>query len=78
MKRIGELCNWPDQAALPAKGKEYPGLGYKRVQAKPPKAQQQQSAVAHVALSDRARPAVPAAAHSQDVPAPFHELLVDK
>ncbi|KAJ9518075.1 hypothetical protein QJQ45_009994 [Haematococcus lacustris] len=34
MQRIGEsrcrlleLCWWPDQAALPAKGKEYPGLG---------------------------------------------------
>ncbi|GFH06300.1 hypothetical protein HaLaN_00907 [Haematococcus lacustris] len=25
-----ELCYWPDQGALPAKGKEYPGLGYKR------------------------------------------------
>ncbi|KAJ9525404.1 hypothetical protein QJQ45_003211 [Haematococcus lacustris] len=31
-----------DQGALPAKGKEYPGLGYKRLQDKPPKAQQQQ------------------------------------
>ncbi|GFH06299.1 hypothetical protein HaLaN_00906 [Haematococcus lacustris] len=37
MQRIGEsrwrsleLCYWPDQGALPAKGKEYPGLGYKR------------------------------------------------
>ncbi|KAJ9513529.1 hypothetical protein QJQ45_006168 [Haematococcus lacustris] len=30
------------QAALPAKGKEYPGLGYKRLRDKPPKAQQQQ------------------------------------
>ncbi|KAJ9505086.1 hypothetical protein QJQ45_030476 [Haematococcus lacustris] len=37
MQRIGEsrwrpleLCWWPDQGALPAKGKEYPGLGYKR------------------------------------------------
>ncbi|KAJ9531340.1 hypothetical protein QJQ45_006789 [Haematococcus lacustris] len=37
MQRIGEsrwrpleLCWWPDQAALPAKGREYPGLGYKR------------------------------------------------
>ncbi|KAJ9527432.1 hypothetical protein QJQ45_025702 [Haematococcus lacustris] len=29
-----ELCWWPEQAALPAKGKEYPGLGYKRM---PPK-----------------------------------------
>ncbi|KAJ9518182.1 hypothetical protein QJQ45_010069 [Haematococcus lacustris] len=35
MQRIGEsrwrplqLCYWPDQGALPAKGKEYPGLGY--------------------------------------------------
>ncbi|KAJ9513518.1 hypothetical protein QJQ45_006163 [Haematococcus lacustris] len=37
-----ELCWWPDQAALPAKGKEYPGLGYKRLRKKPPKAQQQQ------------------------------------
>ncbi|KAJ9532096.1 hypothetical protein QJQ45_003812 [Haematococcus lacustris] len=48
-RRIGEsrwrpleLCFWPDQGALPAKGKEYPGLGYKRQRDKPPKAQQQQ------------------------------------
>ncbi|KAJ9518367.1 hypothetical protein QJQ45_010310 [Haematococcus lacustris] len=46
MQRIGEsrwrpleLCYWPDQGALPAKGKEYPGLGYKRLRDKPPKAQ---------------------------------------
>ncbi|KAJ9509474.1 hypothetical protein QJQ45_001914 [Haematococcus lacustris] len=26
-----ELCYWKDQGALPAKGKEYPGLGYKRM-----------------------------------------------
>ncbi|KAJ9520774.1 hypothetical protein QJQ45_007633 [Haematococcus lacustris] len=31
-----------EQTALPAKGKEYPGLGYKRLRDKPPKAQQQQ------------------------------------
>ncbi|KAJ9506584.1 hypothetical protein QJQ45_004065 [Haematococcus lacustris] len=37
-----DLCYWPDQGALPAKGKEYPGLGYKRLRDKPPKAQQQQ------------------------------------
>ncbi|KAJ9506404.1 hypothetical protein QJQ45_004906 [Haematococcus lacustris] len=49
MQRIGEsrwrpleLCYWPDQGALPAKGKEYPGLGYKRVRDQPPKAQEQQ------------------------------------
>ncbi|KAJ9512270.1 hypothetical protein QJQ45_012947 [Haematococcus lacustris] len=49
MLRIGEsrwrpleLCWWPDQAALPAKGKEYPGLGYKQLRDKPPKAQEQQ------------------------------------
>ncbi|KAJ9526575.1 hypothetical protein QJQ45_017667 [Haematococcus lacustris] len=49
MQRIGEsrwrpleLCFWPDQGALPAKGKQYPGLGYKRLRDKPPKAQQQQ------------------------------------
>ncbi|KAJ9527841.1 hypothetical protein QJQ45_000406 [Haematococcus lacustris] len=48
MQRIGEsrwhpleLCYWPEQGALPAKGKEYPGLGYKRLRDKPPKAQQQ-------------------------------------
>ncbi|KAJ9531545.1 hypothetical protein QJQ45_014994 [Haematococcus lacustris] len=53
MQRIGEskwrpleLCFWPDQRALPAKGKEYPGLGYKRLRDKPPKAQQQQPAEA--------------------------------
>ncbi|KAJ9526215.1 hypothetical protein QJQ45_009685 [Haematococcus lacustris] len=49
MQRIGEsrwrpleLCYWPDQGALPAKGKEYPGLGYKRLRDEPPKAQEQQ------------------------------------
>ncbi|KAJ9511038.1 hypothetical protein QJQ45_002864 [Haematococcus lacustris] len=49
MQRIGEsrwrpleLCHWPDQGALPAKGKEYPGLGYKRLRDQPPKAQEQQ------------------------------------
>ncbi|KAJ9517737.1 hypothetical protein QJQ45_004041 [Haematococcus lacustris] len=46
MQRIGEsrwrpleLCWWPEQGALPAKGKEYPGLGYKRLRDKPPKTQ---------------------------------------
>ncbi|KAJ9511117.1 hypothetical protein QJQ45_013186 [Haematococcus lacustris] len=49
MQRIGEsrwrpleLCYWPDQGALPAKGKEHLGLGYKRLRDKPPKAQEQQ------------------------------------
>ncbi|KAJ9531877.1 hypothetical protein QJQ45_022018 [Haematococcus lacustris] len=37
-----ELCYWPNQGALPAKGKEYPGLGYTQLRDKPPKAQQQQ------------------------------------
>ncbi|KAJ9525760.1 hypothetical protein QJQ45_003414 [Haematococcus lacustris] len=53
MQRIGEskwrpleLCFWPKQGALPAKGKEYPGLGYKRLRDKPHTAQQQQPAVA--------------------------------
>ncbi|KAJ9525472.1 hypothetical protein QJQ45_003126 [Haematococcus lacustris] len=53
MQRIGEskwrpleLCYWPDQGALPAKGKEYPGLGYKRLRDKPHTAQQQQPAEA--------------------------------
>ncbi|KAJ9510310.1 hypothetical protein QJQ45_015791 [Haematococcus lacustris] len=46
MQRIGEsrlrpleLCRWPDQTALPAKGKEYPEMGYKRLGDKPPRAQ---------------------------------------
>ncbi|KAJ9531801.1 hypothetical protein QJQ45_021954, partial [Haematococcus lacustris] len=34
-----ELCYWPEQGKLPAKGKEYPGLGYKRLRDKPPKTQ---------------------------------------
>ncbi|KAJ9522812.1 hypothetical protein QJQ45_019800 [Haematococcus lacustris] len=53
MQRIGEsrwrpleLCYWPEQGALPAKGKEYIGVGCKRLQDKPPKAQEQQPAVA--------------------------------
>ncbi|KAJ9513826.1 hypothetical protein QJQ45_020902 [Haematococcus lacustris] len=60
MQRIGEsrwrpleLCWWPEQGALPAKGKEYPGLGYKRLRDEPPKApqqQQQQPAEAHDTL----------------------------
>ncbi|KAJ9519554.1 hypothetical protein QJQ45_000646 [Haematococcus lacustris] len=41
-----ELCWCPEQGALPAKGKEYPELGYKRVRDKPPMAQQQQPAAA--------------------------------
>ncbi|KAJ9528480.1 hypothetical protein QJQ45_020541, partial [Haematococcus lacustris] len=42
MQRVGEskwrpleLCWWPEQGKLPAKGKEYPGLGYKRLQPPP-------------------------------------------
>ncbi|KAJ9509850.1 hypothetical protein QJQ45_011528 [Haematococcus lacustris] len=57
MQRIGEsrwrsleLCYWPDQGALPAKGKEYPGLGYKWVRDKPPKAQEQQQQPAEAQL----------------------------
>ncbi|KAJ9531437.1 hypothetical protein QJQ45_006855 [Haematococcus lacustris] len=44
MQRIGEsrwrpleLCWSPEQGKLPAKGKEYPGLGYKRLRERPPK-----------------------------------------
>ncbi|KAJ9531542.1 hypothetical protein QJQ45_014998 [Haematococcus lacustris] len=59
MQRIGEskwrpleLCFWPEQGALPAKGKEYPGLGYKWLRDKPPKAQQQQPAEAQVQAAE--------------------------
>ncbi|KAJ9521448.1 hypothetical protein QJQ45_008913 [Haematococcus lacustris] len=37
-----ELCWWPEQGKLPAKGKEYRKLGCKWLQHKPPKAQQHQ------------------------------------
>ncbi|KAJ9507099.1 hypothetical protein QJQ45_004734 [Haematococcus lacustris] len=36
-----ELCWWPKQGAPPAKGKEFPGLGYKLLRDKPPKVRQQ-------------------------------------
>ncbi|KAJ9531948.1 hypothetical protein QJQ45_003658 [Haematococcus lacustris] len=72
MQRIGEsrwrpleLCFWPEQGKLPAKGKEYHGLGYKRLRDKLPKAQQeQQPAVAHWR---RRQPACPSSsgAHKQ-------------
>ncbi|GFH11750.1 hypothetical protein HaLaN_07302 [Haematococcus lacustris] len=51
MQRIGEskwrpleLCYWPDQGKLPAKGKEYPGLAYKRLRDKPPRDKAQPAA----------------------------------
>ncbi|KAJ9517875.1 hypothetical protein QJQ45_004197 [Haematococcus lacustris] len=37
-----ELCRWPHQGAAPAKGKEYPALGFKELQDRAPKAQAQQ------------------------------------
>ncbi|KAJ9531875.1 hypothetical protein QJQ45_022004 [Haematococcus lacustris] len=37
LERPLELCWWPEQGKLPAEGKEYPGLGYKRLRDKPPK-----------------------------------------
>ncbi|KAJ9532405.1 hypothetical protein QJQ45_010472 [Haematococcus lacustris] len=62
MQRIGEskwrpleLCWWPEQGKLPAKGKEYPGLGYKRLRDKPPQAQEQQPAVAQPRGTDQRR-----------------------
>ncbi|KAJ9512055.1 hypothetical protein QJQ45_004594 [Haematococcus lacustris] len=49
MQRIGEskwrtleLCYWPKEEALPAKGKVYPEHGHKRVRDKPPNAEEQQ------------------------------------
>ncbi|KAJ9521370.1 hypothetical protein QJQ45_001260 [Haematococcus lacustris] len=53
MQRIGEakwrpleLCYWPDQGKLPAKGKKYPELWHKCQRDKPPMAQQQQQPAA--------------------------------
>ncbi|KAJ9526631.1 hypothetical protein QJQ45_017605 [Haematococcus lacustris] len=39
-----ELCRWPHRARLPAKGKEYPALGFKKLRDRAPKALAQQSA----------------------------------
>ncbi|KAJ9507012.1 hypothetical protein QJQ45_004699 [Haematococcus lacustris] len=57
MQRIGEsrwrpleLCYWPDQGALPAKGKEYPGLGYKRLRDKPPRPRSSSSPLRHSSM----------------------------
>ncbi|KAJ9506743.1 hypothetical protein QJQ45_009877 [Haematococcus lacustris] len=54
MQRIGEsrwraleLCWWPHQAALLARGKEYPGLSCKRLRDKPPKASSSSSLLRH-------------------------------
>ncbi|KAJ9526487.1 hypothetical protein QJQ45_009959 [Haematococcus lacustris] len=37
-----ELCRWPDRGRLPAQGKEYPALGFKKLRDRAPKAQAQQ------------------------------------
>ncbi|KAJ9527900.1 hypothetical protein QJQ45_005632 [Haematococcus lacustris] len=37
-----ELCRWQHRASLPAKGKDYPALGFKKLQDRAPKAQAQQ------------------------------------
>ncbi|KAJ9528071.1 hypothetical protein QJQ45_005733 [Haematococcus lacustris] len=37
-----ELCRWQQRARLPAKGKEYPALGFKKLRDRAPKAQTQQ------------------------------------
>ncbi|KAJ9531234.1 hypothetical protein QJQ45_006666 [Haematococcus lacustris] len=37
-----ELCRWPHRGRLPAQGKEYPALGFKKLRERAPKAQAQQ------------------------------------
>ncbi|KAJ9526191.1 hypothetical protein QJQ45_009655 [Haematococcus lacustris] len=37
-----ELCRWKHRARLPAQGKEYPALGFKKLRGRAPKAQAQQ------------------------------------
>ncbi|KAJ9521315.1 hypothetical protein QJQ45_001189 [Haematococcus lacustris] len=37
-----ELCRWPYRGRLPAQGKEYPALGFKKLRDRAPKAQAQQ------------------------------------
>ncbi|KAJ9525879.1 hypothetical protein QJQ45_009245 [Haematococcus lacustris] len=50
--RLMELCYWADQGALSAKGREYPGLGYKWLRDKPPKAHQQPAEAQRIHLSE--------------------------
>ncbi|KAJ9508846.1 hypothetical protein QJQ45_028162 [Haematococcus lacustris] len=51
LQRAGEskwrplkLCRWPHRGRLPAQGKEYPALGFKKLRERAPKAQAQQPA----------------------------------
>ncbi|KAJ9509907.1 hypothetical protein QJQ45_011492 [Haematococcus lacustris] len=37
-----ELCRWPHRGRLPAQGKEYPALGFKKLRERAPKGQAQQ------------------------------------
>ncbi|KAJ9521184.1 hypothetical protein QJQ45_022908, partial [Haematococcus lacustris] len=81
MQRIGEsrwrpleLCYWPDQGALPAKGKEYPGLGYKRLRDKPPEAQEQQQQPAEAQWQHRGA----APANGKEYPALGFKKLRDR
>ncbi|KAJ9510073.1 hypothetical protein QJQ45_011720 [Haematococcus lacustris] len=37
-----ELCRWQHRGRLPAQGKEYPALGFKKLRERAPKAQAQQ------------------------------------
>ncbi|KAJ9512110.1 hypothetical protein QJQ45_012731 [Haematococcus lacustris] len=70
MQRIGEsrwrplgLCWCPDLPALPAKGEEYPGLGYKRLRDRLPKAQQHQQQQQPVAAQMGDWPSVQGSRH---------------
>ncbi|KAJ9516392.1 hypothetical protein QJQ45_011062 [Haematococcus lacustris] len=46
-----ELCRWLHRGRLPAQGKEYPALGFKKLRDRAPKAQAQQPAVTLAAVS---------------------------
>ncbi|KAJ9513201.1 hypothetical protein QJQ45_029311 [Haematococcus lacustris] len=75
-----ELCWWLKQTPRPAKGKEYPGLDYKRLRDKPPKARQQQQqqlpAVAQQSTGNGVRASLSKTfGHAQDVSAPQANLF---
>ncbi|KAJ9510994.1 hypothetical protein QJQ45_027884 [Haematococcus lacustris] len=70
-----ELCRWPHRARLPAKGKEYPALGFKKLRDRAPKALAQQP-VAHgptllpIAPSSQAATQTAASEHGPSTPLP--------
>ncbi|KAJ9506592.1 hypothetical protein QJQ45_004028 [Haematococcus lacustris] len=76
MERIRKSKWRPLELELPAKGKQYPELGYKRLRDKPPKAQQQQQQQQPMALRRAEQGALPA--KGKEYPGLGYKRLRDK